>query len=451
MGTLKKTQKSQNTDKIRSIMSYFCLIFLIFAYGIAVGKYRVFPYKYINKVTSLAEKGIKQLRQDSKLDLPWYYKRLGNPYPKAIFNSNKAYPGLNFVSGFSNNKTRIFLKILDMNGNKVHEWDVDWKKIWPNPQHLPNRKIPKGRPGTYIHGMVMMENGDVIFNFEHFGLVRLDVDGNVVWRLPYVTHHSAHLHDDGNIWVSGEKFHEKDDIEANSRFPNRRPPIREYTILEVSPDGKILNEWFIAKILRKNGYSGMLNLGTIANKETIMGGDADILHVNDVEPFPSNLKESFFKKGDVMVSPRNINAVFVFNKNTEKIKFMSQGLFVRQHDPDFIDGDTISVFDNNNSASKSANPQSRILIISAPDNQAEVFYEGTKENPFFTNIGGKHEWLSNGNLLITDFINGRGFEVNRKGEVVWQYYNFIEEGMTGGVLEVQRLPLKYEQVFRKDK
>ncbi len=446
-----KEQDSQEQDRFGLIMFCISLIFLVFAYGVAVGKYRVFPYKVINKVTSVAEKGLKQFREDTKIELPWYLKRLDSPYPQAILNTNKAYPGLNLLTGFSDKNTKLLIQILDMDGNILHEWDADWKRILPNLEYLPERKIPKSRPGTTIHGIVMMENGDIVFNFSELGLVRLDVNGDVVWSLPYSTHHSVHLHDDGNLWVSGQKFHEKDDVEAISRFPNRKPPIWEYTIIEVSPDGKILNEWSIPEILRQNGYLGLLNLGTLKNWETIVGGDADVLHANDVKPFPSDLEEGFFKRGDIMVSPRNINTVFVFNKETEKIKFVSTGLFVRQHDPDFIDGNTFSVFDNNNSAPKSANPQSRILLISAPENEVEVFFEGTKDTPFFTEVCGKNQWLPNGNVLITDCVNGRAFEVNREGEIVWQYYNYVNEGMVGIVSEVQRLPLKYEQIFRKDK
>ena len=63
-------------------------------------------------------------------------------------------------------------------------------------------------------------------------------------------------------------------------------------------------------------------------------------------PSPRCLKEGIFKKGDVLVSLRNINTIFVFNRENDKIKFIPTGSFVRQHDPDFVDGETISVFDN---------------------------------------------------------------------------------------------------------
>ncbi|MGB5632770.1 MAG: arylsulfotransferase family protein, partial [Waterburya sp.] len=302
-----------------------------------------------------------------------------------------------------------------------------------------------------IHGAVVMENGDLIFNFESKGLIRIDRDGEVIWRLPYLTHHSIHQHDDGNLWVSGTKYQTK----KVSRLPNLIPPFYEETILEITPEGEILREWYVADILRKNGYTGLLYLGSLNNENTAIKGDdrllgkTDILHLNDVEPFSANLQPGFFQPGDVMVSLRNINTVFVFNLESERIKFISIGEFVRQHDPDFIDGDTFSVFDNNNSAGEPKR-QSRIVIVSAKDNTSKVFFEGSKNNTFFTRVMGKHQWQPNGNLLITESMSGRGFEIDRQGKVVWEYINYIDRSMVGVVGEVQRLPLEYTQLFTKE-
>ncbi len=79
-----------------------------------------------------------------------------------------------------------------------------------------------------------------------------------------------------------------------------------------------------------------------------------------------------------------------------------------------------------------------------------MFFEGTLEKPFFTEIMGKHQWQKNGNLLITESMSGRGFEINQQGEVIWQYINYVDQGVVGLVEEVQRQPLKYERIFLKD-
>ena len=334
-------------------------------------------------------------------------------------------------------------EIIDMNGRKIQTWNIDWFKIWPNPEHVPQEFIPKSKPGTIIHGVAVLNNGDLVFNFERLGLVRLDRNSNVVWRLPYQTHHSLYVDDDGSIWVCGQKRHTKPD----SRFPHRLPPFDEYTFLEVTQEGKIKEEWSVADILRENGFDGLLYLGSLENESTKVSGD--LLHLNDVELFPNNMKEDFFERGDILVSLRNINTVFVFNRRNRKIKFICTGRFVRQHDPDFIDGNRFSVFDNNN-ANEKQDPKSRIVIVSGRTGEAQIYFEGSRTSPFYTDIMGKHQWLPNGNLLITESRQGRAFEINRQGEVVWEYVNYVDRGIVGLVDEVQRLPSDYANIFNKE-
>ena len=108
-----------------------------------------------------------------------------------------------------------------------------------------------------------------------------------------------------------------------------------------------------------------------------------------------------------------------------------------------IDGNRFSVFDNNNSTHEIYDPQSRIVIVSARERTTEVAFEGTREAPFYTYIMGKHQWLPNGNVLITESLFGRGFEVNPQGEIVWQYVNKIDDDMVALVEEVTRLPVGY--------
>ena len=60
---------------------------------------------------------------------------------------------------------------------------------------------------------------------------------------------------------------------------------------------------------------------------------------------------------------------------------------------------------------------------------------------------GKHQWLPNGNLLITESKSGRGFEINRQGELVWQYINYVDQDIVGIIGKAERLPPEYTQLF----
>lgn len=435
----------RDPGRVARAVSFVCAFFLIFLLGLAAGRYDWMPAKLLD----VLENGYRQL--STVRELPWYYARLEPPYPPAITHRDGAQPGVNLVTRLTGD-AGLAAEILDMDGRVLHRWNVDWFRVWPDATHLPAHVQPQREMETHIHGAVVMPNGDLVFNYEHLGLVRLDRQSNIVWRLPYQTHHSVELDDRGNLWVCGQRERR----EADPAFPHREPVYDEFTILEVSPEGRILTEWVLSDLLRQNGRDGFFYMGEPLSHTVLRG---DLLHLNDVEPFPSDMPEGFFRHGDIMVSLRNVNTVFVFNRTTGRISYVAEGMFVRQHDPDFIDGYRYSVYDNNPRAHlhpfagvrRMPRPPpsrgSRIVIVTAPEQTQEVYLADSPELPFFSAIMGKHQWLPDGNLLVTDSMAGRAFEVDAHGEKVWEYYNFIGEGTVAVVEQVQRLPPEYAALF----
>jgi len=404
-------------------------------YGMAAQKFELFP----NSQLQLAWLALKQVSYQTPFFKHWYYKNSDQNSVLPTFDKNKTQIGLTKLVMLDKNK-RLAVKIVDLDGTIVHQWPIDWFEIWPKPTHLEHNEIPWLPPGPHIHGAEILDNGDLLFNFEHRGLVRLNACGDVVWKLPYRTHHSIYKGEDGNFWVSGQINHN----EPLDRIPHAKPPFVEDTILQVSPSGQILQEQSVLELLKKNGLNGLIyNPSTNDFKKQITG---DTTHLNDVELFPTTLGKGFFSPGDIMISLRNPHAILVFDPDW-KIKFSSIGHFVGQHDPDFLDGDHISIFDNNNIGRPDQKHQSRIIIQSAITGKIDVVYTGSKEHPFFTQYMGKHQWLRNGNLLVADSLNGRAFEVTPSGDVVWEYVNIVEEGLFGLLTGAERLPAAYGREF----
>ncbi len=96
----------------------------------------------------------------------------------AIPSNEYAMPGINFVTGKLGD--RLAIRVIDMQGEVLHEWPIYWSELWPNPYHLSKDELPSTDLHTNIHGAILPENGDVVFNFEHLGLVRLDICADVV-------------------------------------------------------------------------------------------------------------------------------------------------------------------------------------------------------------------------------------------------------------------------------
>lgn len=385
---------------------------------------------------------------------PDYFYETGFTSASTWHDPKAAQDGLTLITSI-NGEERLQAAVVELDGTSVQHWSVDWFALWPEADHLPEILRPQQQPGTHIHGAVVMDNGDLVFNFEYLGLMRLDVCGDVVWRLPYQTHHSIHRDEKtGNLWVSGRIYHE----EPSPAFPNHAPPFSEPTVLEISPDGEILKEISVTGLLQKNDLDALLHIDVfehIANKNPRSRAVAtgDILHLNDVEIFPDHLAAGVFEPGDLMISLRNVHTVLVFDPETEEIVFQKSGGFVGQHDPDFIDGNRISVFDNASGINGDA-LASRIVTVSGEDPFAkpEIDYQGSEEAPFYTQIMGKHQWLDNGNLLLTESTGGRAFEVDGDGEIVWQYVNLIDDdGLVGMLDEAQRLPPRFDQAFFEER
>lgn len=414
-----------------------------------INKNPIYPFTLFGTVLDESKSQVADTLQQFGLKRPSYYYETGATSGGVLQNTGSAEPGLTLVTSV-NAERRLEAKIVALDGAPVQTWQIDWFALWPDATHVPEIFIPKQQPGTHIHGAVVMDNGDLVFNFEYQGLMRLDVCGDTVWRLPYQTHHSIDRDENtGNLWVSGRIFHD----EPSPAFPNHMPPFAEPTVLEVSPDGEILSEISVIKLLEKNDLDGLLYMDDF---DDIQRGRAkttgDTLHLNDIEVFPEELRPGRFKPGDLMLSLRNIHTVLVFDPETEEITYRQTGGFVGQHDPDFIDGDRISVFDNAVASGEDAPHESRVVILSGTetenDAKPDVYYKGSAEAPFYTEVMGKHQWLQNGNLLLTESTKGRAFELDPEGEIVWEHVNLVDdEGWVGLVDEAQRLPARFDGAF----
>jgi len=439
-------------DRVEKVLFITVVLALVWLYGVAAQQHQLFPQPQVMSLFLLSRQAIWQIMEDNGLRHAWWYQEIADPDLQVkIRQPGKLNPGYTLVSGIREDN-ELMMKIIDNEGNVVHKWDIDWFKLWPEPKHLPAAIIPKHKPGSHIHGIVLLPDGDVLFNFERLGLIRLGYCGEVRWRLPRSTHHSVQPDGNGNFWVPGRNYLEE---------PERLDKFRNFThgyvsvMLEVSGDGEVISEIPVYQLLIENGLSGLLYMSTLNNWGTGVSGD--LLHLNDIEPFPEDMVGGVFQPGDLMISLRNINAIIVFNKDTLKIKYMSIGKVLRQHDPDFVDGNRISVFDNNNLSAAidkrsrvEAGLSSRIVVLDARSDEQSVYYKGTPEHPFFTNIMGEHQWLDNGNLLITESRTGRAFEINPAKQIVWVYQNSLtgdQVGYAGLLGEAQRLPAEFDRQF----
>ncbi|MFB6262720.1 MAG: arylsulfotransferase family protein [Bradymonadaceae bacterium] len=127
------------------------------------------------------------------------------------------------------------------------------------------------------------------------------------------------------------------------------------------------------------------------------------------------------RAGDVMVSLRALSALVVVDPDDATVEWMSRGPWLRQHDPDPLANGHLLVFDNLGHGGEAGS--SRIVEWAPDDGRIVWSYTGSADRPFLCPWGGGQQLLPNGHVLVGDTASGRMFEVDRRGERVWQFEN----------------------------
>lgn len=362
--------------------------------------------------------------------------------PTFIYDAGLAQEGVTLVSSLWDGQNGM--NLYDMNGEVLHRWRVSLNEIWADTPDWPPQAI--GDWDADIHGMYLYRDGSVVFNFEYNGLVKIDRCSRVVWKLAAETHHSIETDEAGNLWVPARKKHEK----KHPDFPILKAGVEEDLILQVSPEGKILRVIPVLESLLKSDLAGII---FIARTADISGQLTDIGHLNSVDVLSSAMAVAFpqFKAGDLLVSLRNLNLVAVIDPVTEKIKWWNTSSFIQQHDADFLPNGRIGLFDNRGEAENprgSAYRASRILEIDPSSHMVKTLYASSEKNSLFTAIRGNQQFLPNGNILITEWVAGRVFEVTPAGKIAWQWIYRYDDDEVVQVSQAIRYDASYGDFAR---
>jgi len=349
------------------------------------------------------------------------------------------------LAGFFERGNQI--RLIRRDGSVVARWPLAFSRIFTDTRHL--QTPPETDWNTDTHGSLILPDGSVVFVFEYGGLVKLDRCGKVLWTVAKEVHHSVERAEGGGYWVPARRYAPKG---SEAKFPPFKPPYFEDTILRISEDGKVLREISLVELLYKNGMETLLTVNT---EEAL---HREITHLNKVGELSTELAKDFpmFAAGDLLLSIRSLNAVLVVDPASQSIKWWSVGPWVRQHDPQFKAGGTISVFNNNAYGSviptafgrpdPSIRRVSNIIEIDPATGAHHIAYGGVKGQEMLSVIRGKHELTSRGGLLITEFDGGRVFETDRNGRIVWQFINRYDEDEVAEITGARIYPPEYFEV-----
>jgi len=190
--------------------------------------------------------------------------------------------------------------------------------------------------------------------------------------------------------------------------------------------GRIARRIPVADIVSANSDIDILEVGEDADWNDVHTSSKgkrwftqDPFHLNDVEPLPASIADRFpeFKPGDLLLSARHLNLIFVMDPITLKVRWWESGAWRRQHDPDWQPNGEITLLDN-----RTGRGSSRIVSINPQSREVRVLFDGRKDG-FYTHWLGKHQITPFGNILVTSPAQGRAFEIDANGKLVFDLIN----------------------------
>lgn len=430
-------------DKILFSISFAGLVFV---YGVGVGRWEWFPHTFLDRAFDQAQnqfyEGAKSFLRPRVYD--WEGVRIPQP--------EKTQLGLTAITSSwkTSDGWKVGIKLIDEKGHVVHEWLRDREKIIPSVgKHSRLRRDPTR---TDIQGSLLQPNGDVLINLEYVGMARLNACGEVLWTIREGNHHSIAKSEDGSFWVPAVSREPQSESEGfPDGYPGLEEPVWLDRILNVSADGKILDDFTVLDILYKNDLQRYIPkmLGGVMPQSVDVTDD--VTHVNDIEALPSSMADEYpmFAAGDLLMSLRNVQLVIVVDPKSKKVKWHASDPFIHQHDPDFIGGGWIGVFDNNPDLTPRGTMSggSRIVAFQPHTESVEVRFPTELSAPFYTPIRGKWQFLENGNMLLTEESAGRVVEVGPDGQTVWEWAQEpYESSKVASVTDATRYDLQVSDV-----
>jgi hypothetical protein len=421
-----------NSSSLSFAKAWFALsaLALAFGYGFASHAWGLFPKTLVERAWRQSywfTKGYgfeKEFSHTKK-----FTSGARTPAPEAV------QPGIKAITSWwtSPEGPEVGMRLIDREGKTLHKWILDRKKTF---EGASSRKKPTR---TDIQGSLLLSDGDVVVNLEYVGMARLDACGEVLWTLDEGNHHSISQAEDGSFWVPAVS---DTHLSGTEKYPDLLG-LREVwvdRILNVSAEGEVLRDIKVLDVLYENDLERFF----FQHGRT----KGDITHINDVEPLKSSMAEEYpqFEVGDLLVSLRRINLVFVFDPETMEVKWHVSDPFIWQHDPDFIRDGWIGVFDNNRIRGKTTGEGSRIIAFQPHTDSTKILFQGKYLDRFYTGHRGKWQMLGNGNMLLTEEAAGRVVEVSSDGKPVWEWVHESYDSKVPSVTKATHHDLTREEI-----
>ena len=429
-----KTRLATILEKMPLVLLVSAVALTVFAGGMLVGTYQVFPYRIIAD-------GLKTGR--TLLDAPENEAPPNLTGFSEVPPENAAANRIRFMAGATLHDPLLwyggrfqFLDLCPGNGclaveytdagEVAHAWPYRPAEIERAAQASTAEEFPYELSPTfsfardmYPVGMAMYPNGDLLVTFHSYhsfpfqgGVARIDSDGQPVWFRRDYSHHWTQFLDDDTSLVPGLLIDDKDisfDIAEGQAITldcwYDKPYLDTVTI--INGQGRLLERVNLVDVLLESPFAPLLQHSS---------NTCDPLHLNYIVRLGSNAGGTWgMAPGDLVVSFRNLSAFAILDRESLGLKRLVRGSFFHQHAVTHLEGSTFLLFDND--GSDGVNGPSRLL---------EIDLATGRETTIFPNAG-TPEFLRG---LFTEYLGKIDLSPDRQRVMV-------VFGLTGIAVEVR--------------
>ena len=334
-----------------------------------------------------------------------------------IYVPGLAFDGLNlYTSGHGQEAI-----LMDMKGKVLHSWSYEHSEALPDHPEPSSSWRTATWPWAHLY-----PNGDLLAIYDHAGMLKLDKNSNLIWASDLPFHHRLFVDDDDDLiyGITGEL----------NLLPliREHEPIMEDFITILDHEGNHVRSVSLVEAFARSSYASLLLDDRMMRVlDSNVKSIGDLIHTNTIEVFDGSFahRSPIFKKGNVLISGRELNVIAIVDLEEEKVVWALTGQWLAQHTPSLLDNGNILLLDN-----RGHHGMSKAVEIDPFTQEIVWAYEGTPENGFYSFHGGLVERLANGNTLIVEHAGGRAFEVTPDKKIVWEFYNPARAGKRGELI-----------------
>jgi Arylsulfotransferase (ASST) len=361
--------------------------------------------------------------------------------PKGVANIYSEYmevhPLSNGVSGFllvssvsSNGASAVSLINLSNRSRRVIEFSIKSDTSGQYSDQLigsePRRQSSFSSRHRVWHPY-LSKDGTLTYMFPWNDLVTVDLKtGEEKWRVRGAFHHSIEPDANGNLWVCGA-IQPESDLNQNPKTRHSNKVFEDQALVKVSPSGKILQSISVADLILNSGLEYLLYGSSNPNV------NFDPIHLNQITPILSD--SGVFKKGQILVSLRNLSTILLIDPALESVVWHGSGNWMNQHCAKPVGSSTFSVLDNHSFASGeywlNSAWRTRIVTHNIETGRAsEIRVNDESPRDFHIPIEGRALPVSPNHWMIEDCVNGT-IMIFGNQKLVFKWSNLYPDGTVG--------------------